>query len=68
MKTIAATDTIFATIRRGFRVIATFTVSGFTNTAEVMALAREKAGTGLATVTLRNGNAGWTDTRSILFR
>lgn len=68
MKTIATTDTIFATIRRGFRVIATFNVSGMSSIADVLAMAQKEAGAGLATITLRNGNAGWTDTRSILFR
>lgn len=68
MKTIATTDVIFATIKRGFRVIATFNVSGINRIEEIMAIAQKQAGTGLATVTLRNGTAGWTDTRSILFR
>lgn len=68
MKTITTSDTIFATIRRGFRVIATFTVSGMSSIADVLAMAQRQAGSGLATVTLRNSSAGWTDTRAILFR
>ena len=68
MKTISHTDTIFATIRRGFKVVATFTVSGITNMTEVMTLAQSRVGAGLVTVTLRNSSAGWSDTRSVMFR
>lgn len=68
MRTIATTDVIFATIRRGFKVIASFNVSGQSSMEGIMAIAHKQAGAGLATVTLRNGSAGWSDTRSILFR
>lgn len=68
MKTIALTDTIFATVIRRGITVAIIRLNGLTSVGQVVARLRDtlEGVRGMVTLALRNSSRGWTDRRAVL--
>ncbi|MBD5185019.1 MAG: hypothetical protein HDS11_05630 [Bacteroides sp.] len=69
MKTISSSDIIFATVSMRGSLVAQLCISGIASFKEILARVRQAIGArvGLATLKLRNGSQGWTDSRTLVF-